>query len=152
MRRKLAIYKDERGFTLLESLFHLAVFIVFSTISLLVILWAKDLQNIHLMKDDINWELFVYDMHQYNQNSKTGELITSDKLRFEMLNDPDDRYFLFEKTTEHIRKRSNKGGNEIMLPNVQSLTFEQDGNEIRMKVVMANGQQRERVLVTPQAP
>lgn len=152
MRINLAICKNERGFTLLESLFHLTVFMLFSTISLLVILWAKDLQDLHRMKEDINWELFVYDMHQYNQNSNTGELLSSDKLRLEMVNDPDDRYFLFEKATEHIRKRSNKGGNEIMLPNVQSLSYEQVGNEILMKVVMANGQQRECVLVTPQAP
>lgn len=149
---KLAICKDEKGFTLIESLFHLVVFMLFSTISVFVILWSRDLQDLYRMKNDINWELFVYDVHQYNQNSASGELLSSEKLRFEMLNDPDNRLFLIEKSTEHIRKRSNKGGNEIMLPNVQSLSYEQYGNEIRMKVVMSDGKLRERVLVTPKAP
>lgn len=152
MRMKLAICKDEKGFTLIESLFHLVVFMLFSTISVFVILWSRDLQDLYGMKNDINWELFVYDVHQYNQNSASGELLSSEKLRFEMLNDPDNRLFLIEKSTEHIRKRSNKGGNEIMLPNVQSLSYEQYGNEIRMKVVMSDGKLRERVLVTPKAP
>lgn len=152
MRMKLAICKDEKGFTLIESLFHLVVFMLFSTISVFVILWSRDLQDLYRMKNDINWELFVYDVHQYNQNSASGELLSSEKLRFEMLNDPDNRLFLIEKSTEHIRKRSNKGGNEIMLPNVQSLSYEQYGNEIRMKVVMSDGKLRERVLVTPKAP
>lgn len=110
---KLAICKDEKGFTLIESLFHLVVFMLFSTISVFVILWSRDLQDLYRMKNDINWELFVYDVHQYNQNSASGELLSSEKLRFEMLNDPDNRLFLIEKSTEHIRKDPIKGAMKL---------------------------------------
>lgn len=141
--------KNERGFTLLESLFHLAVLLLFASISLLIIIWLRELQNIHHVKQDVNWELFVYDVHQYNENSLSGEMVSPKILMFEAANDPENRAFFIEQPHNHVRKRSNKGGNEIMLPNVQSFQYQQVGNEIIMKVVTEDGKLRERVIVRP---
>lgn len=143
---------NERGFTLLESLFQLTVFTLFSAISLLLLLWVRDLQQLEMMKDEVNWELFVYDLHQYNMNSASGRVLNSNMLQLEILNDPEERLFVFDKSEEHLRKRSNKGGNEIMLPFVEKWELEIVENEVNMRVVMKNGTKRERDLVLPLPP
>lgn len=143
---------NERGFTLLESLFQLTVFTLFSAISLLLLLWVRDLQQLETMKDEVNWELFVYDLHQYNMNSASGRVLNSNMLQLEILNDPEERLFVFDKSEEHLRKRSNKGGNEIMLPFVEKWELEIVENEVNMRVVMNNGTKRERDLVLPLPP
>ena len=145
----IAKIKNQRGFTLLESLFHLAVLVMFASISILIVIWVRDIQNINQIKHDVNWELFVYDVHQYNENSKSGEIVSPKILRLDPANDPDNREFYIEQPNNHVRKRSNKGGNEIMLPNVQGLQYRQEGNEIIMKVVTQDGKLRERVIVLP---
>ena len=143
---------NERGFTLLESLFQLTVFTLFSAISLLLLLWVRDLQQLEMMKDEVNWELFVYDLHQYNMNSASGRVLNSNMLQLEILNDPEERLFVFDKSEEHLRKRSNKGGNEIMLPFVEKWELEIVENEVNMRVVMKSGTKRERDLVLPLPP
>ena len=149
MRRSVL---NERGFTLLESLFQLTVFILFASISLLIFIWLRDLQQLQEMKEDVNWEFFVYDLHQYNMNSLSGHVRDTNTLLLEILNDPEGRSFIFEKSEHHhIRKRSNLGGNEILLPYVEQWHLEVVGNEVIMKVVMQNKTERERVLVLPVA-
>ncbi|MGN7479425.1 competence type IV pilus minor pilin ComGF [Solibacillus silvestris] len=143
---------NERGFTLLESLFQLAVFFLFASISLLIFVWVRDIQQLQQMNDDVNWEFFIYDLHQYNMNSASGKILDSNKLQLEILNDPSDRLFIFDKSEHHLRKRSNKGGNEIMLPHVRNWHLHVAGHEINMKVVMQDGTERQRALVLPMAP
>lgn len=143
---------NQRGFTLLESLFQLTVFVLFTSISLLIFIWVRDLQQIEMMKDEVNWELFVYDLHQYNMNSASGRVLNSKQLQLETANDPEERLFVFDKSEAHLRKRSNKGGNEIMLPFVEKWELAIIENEVNMKVVMQNGTERERNLVLPLAP
>lgn len=140
---------NERGFTLIESLLQLTVLFLFASISVLIILWARDIQDIKQIKHDVDWELFVYDVHQYNHNSLSGAVVSSKVMQFEPANDPENRMFYIEKPYDHVRKRSNKGGNEIMLPFAQGLEYEHQGNEIIMKVVTADGKVRERMLVLP---
>lgn len=143
---------NEAGFTLLESVFQLTVFGLFASISLLILIWVHDIQQIQKMKDEVNWEFFVYDLHQYNMNSASGRLYNSSTLQLEMLNDPNDRLFVFDKSELHLRKRSNKGGNEILLPFVDKWHLEGIGNDLSMKVVMQDGTERERSLVLPLDP
>ena len=143
---------NERGFTLLESLFQLTVFVLFTAISLLILLWIRDLQQLEMMKDEVNWELFVYDLHQYNMNSASGKVLNANMLQLEIVNDPEERLFVFDKSEKHLRKRSNKGGNEIMLPFVKEWELAIVDNDVNMRVVMQNGTARERNLVLPLHP
>lgn len=140
---------NEHGFTLLESLLQLIVLVLFSSISILIILWVCEIQDINQIKHEVNWELFVLDMQQYNQNSLSGRVVSTGLLALKPANDEENRTFFFESPNEHIRKRSNQGGNETMLPFVKQLQYEQLGNEIVMKVVTEDGKLRERILVLP---
>ena len=45
---------NERGFTLLESLFQLTVFILFASISVLIFIWLRDIQQLQQMKQEAN--------------------------------------------------------------------------------------------------
>ena len=143
---------NESGFTMLESLFQLTVFGFFASISLLILIWVHDIQQIQKLKDEVNWEFFVYDLHQYNMNSASGSLYNSSTLQLELLNDPNDRLFVFDKSELHLRKRSNKGGNEILLPFVYEWHLEEVDTDLNMKVVMQDGTERERSLVLPLGP
>jgi competence protein ComGF len=146
------ILAEERGFTLLESIFQLLIFILFASISLLIISWFRQIYVLDASKNDVNWELFIYDLLQYNELSTTGSVIGTKQLHLEMLDESDGRYFIFDKSDKHLRKTTNRGGNEIMLPNVKNWDLVVMGNELLIKVVMEDGTIRERKMVLPKAP
>jgi competence protein ComGF len=151
MRIKSTIH-NEKGYTLMESLFQLMVFVLFATISLLLIVWIRDSYNFEKIKEDVNWELFIYDLNQYNEKSVNGDLLDAKKLRMEFLTDPndlEDLIYIFTLSDNHLYKSSKKGGYEIMLPHVSNWTLKQEGTDILMKVVMKDGTIRERSIVLP---
>ncbi len=141
---------NEQGFTFLESIFQLMIFILFANISLLLIFWFREIITLEKMTEEVNWELFIYDLNQYNERTLTGKLNSSTSLQLELI-DEADRYFIFDRSEFHIRKRSNLGGNEILLPYVDLWSLTVDGNELLVKVVMRDGKRRERRLVMPLA-
>ncbi|MEG0384214.1 competence type IV pilus minor pilin ComGF [Solibacillus cecembensis] len=141
---------NEQGFTFLESIFQLMIFILFANISLLLIFWFREIITLEKMTEEVNWELFIYDLNQYNERTLTGKLNSSTSLQLELI-DEADRYFIFDRSEFHIRKRSNLGGNEILLPYVDLWSLTVDGNELLVKVVMRDGTRRERRLVMPLA-
>lgn len=141
--------RNQTGFTLLESILQLAVFTLFSAISLLIFIWIKDFHSLEDMKNDVDWELFVYDLQQYNDRSKSGKLLANDRLQFEIENEDEGRFFIFEKSGDNLRKRSNLGGHELLLPYVTNWNLVVAGNDIVMKVVMQDGTKRERKMVLP---
>lgn len=146
------IIQNERGYTLLESLFQLMIFVLFASVSALMFLWFRDSYNFEQMKEDVNWEFFVYDLNQYNEKSMTGELVDSKKLKMEFLSDPnelEDLFYLFTLSGNHLYKSSEKGGYEIVLPYVANWDLKVEGTDIFMKVVMKDGTIRERSIVLP---
>ncbi|AWE08003.1 competence protein ComGF [Lysinibacillus sp. 2017] len=146
------ILQNDRGYTLLESLFQLMVFMIFASISVLMIIWFRDLYNLEKKKDDVNWELFVYDINQYNEQSISGTLTDNETLQMVFLTDPneqDDRVYNFKLSDAHLYKSSRNGGYEIMLPFVENWDLTVDGSTILMKVVMKDGSIRERRIVKP---
>ncbi|MEG0471990.1 MAG: competence type IV pilus minor pilin ComGF [Solibacillus sp.] len=142
---------NEEGFTLLESIFQLIIFILFANLSLLIIFWFRDIITLEKMKDEVNWDLFIYDLNQYSGRSVTGKLNSSTSLQLELFGEEVGSYFIFDRSEVHIRKRSNLGGNEILLPYVDEWDLTVEGNEILVKVVMRDGTRRERRLVMPLA-
>ena len=110
------IFQNEKGYTLLESLFQLMIFFLFASISVLLIYWFRDSYNFEKMKEDVNWELFVYDLNQYNEKSTKGELLNSKKLRMEFNKDPnelEDLMYTFTLSDNHLYKSTRKGPNDI---------------------------------------
>ena len=145
-------FQNEKGFTLLESLFQLMVFVLFASISTLMVFWFRDSYNFEKKKEDVNWELFIYDLNQYNEKSIKGELLDAKKLRMEFINDPnelEDLMYIFTLSNNHLYKSSKKGGYEILLPNVADWHLTVEGTDILMKVVMKDGTIRERSIVLP---
>ena len=145
-------FQNEKGFTLLESLFQLMVFALFASISALMIFWFRDSFNFEKKKEDVNWELFIYDLNQYNEKSIKGELLDAKKLRMEFFTDPnelEDLMYIFTISNNHLYKSSKKGGYEILLPYVADWNLTVEGTDILMKVVMKDGTIRERSIVLP---
>lgn len=149
MRINQVEIRSEHGFTLLESIFQLMIFILFANISLLLVFWFRDIIMLEKMKDEVNWDLFIYDLNQYNEHSISGRLNSSTSIQMVLPDAVDDKSFVFDRSESHIRKRSNLGGNEILLPYVKEWDLTVDGNELLVKVVMRDGTRRERSLVLP---
>lgn len=148
----MSVLQNDRGYTLLESVFQLMVFMIFASISVLMIIWFRDLYNLEKMKEDVNWELFIYDINQYNEQSISGSLVDNKTLQMIFLTDPNelgDRVFNFKLSESHLYKSSKNGGYEIMLPFVKNWSLKVDGSTILMKVVMKDGTVRERSIIKP---
>ena len=48
----MSVLQNDRGYTLLESVFQLMVFMIFASISVSMIIWFRDLYNLEKMKED----------------------------------------------------------------------------------------------------
>ncbi|MEK4229926.1 competence type IV pilus minor pilin ComGF [Solibacillus sp. FSL H8-0538] len=143
-------YLGDAGYTFIEAVFQLIVFMLFAQIVILIIMWFTQFQTIDKMKDQINWELFVFDVNQYLLHSKEFELLSRGagiKVNAHMFGEQ--KIYIIEKSEKHIRKASTLGGNEIMLGFVDSATFSVNGNELLLQVTMKNGVKRERIFIVP---
>lgn len=141
---------DEAGYTFIEAIFQLIVFMLFAQIFILIIMWFSQFQAIEKMKDQVNWELFVLDLNQYLLNTRQFELYRNGNgIKIDTLMSEEQKVYIIEKSEKHIRKASEKGGNEIMLGFVEQADFSVRGNELLLKVTMKNGVKRERIFIVP---
>ena len=147
--KKNKIYLNERGYTLIESIFQLVVVMLFAQLIILIFMWFAQFQAIDKMKDDVNWELFVLDVHIYLENAREFRLVSPTAIRVDTNIKNEQRIFIIEKSEKHIRKKSELGGNEIMLGYVDKAQFSVNGHELLLQVTMKNGATRERVFIVP---
>lgn len=140
---------NARGYTFVEALFQLMIALLFAHVITYIILWIAHIQKIETIQNDVNWELFVVDVREYVREAKHLTLIQNGQaMQFRVLDQGEERIFIIEKSpTNHVRKRSNLGGNEIMLPYVKKMTISMDSPTLNVQVEMLNGQKRERMFI-----
>lgn len=143
--------REARGYTLVEMLFQLVVVILFAHLLVFIVLWYAKFQDVEAMQQSTNWELFVVDIRDYLAEAKKFSVIQNGQaIQFDVLDEGVMRTFIVEKSaTNHIRKRSLLGGNEIMFSHVQAILFTIEGNYLRMELQLVNGQERERIFIVP---
>ena len=66
---------DEQGYTLIESIFQLMVYVVFASFFVLLILWTTQFQDAAFAKEQTEWELFVQDMLSYIAEGDSVQVI-----------------------------------------------------------------------------
>lgn len=142
--------KGERGYTMIEAIFQLVVLVLFAQIVFFIVHWFYDYQDVESMQHDVNWNLFALDLHENLAQMYQFEVIQNGNgIRFDVLEEGNYRTFIIEKSTNHIRKRSLLGGNEVMLGFVDTAHFDVVGHELHLEVAMKNGQERERIFIVP---
>ena len=56
---------NEKGYTLLEALFQVVVFVILSHVFILIMLWYSEMKSTVFAVEQTKWELFVYDVNTY---------------------------------------------------------------------------------------
>jgi len=133
-RDNCATYLNEKGFTLIEALTALSVF-------LLLIFFLSPVFHIVLNKQDISnqiqqmeWTVFCSQVQKEIMTCSKGEVIGS---KLMLTKDTDS--ILYEKYGTSLRRRVNLTGHEILLQNVQEVSFVRLKNGIMLTVTDLKG-------------
>ena len=134
--RYVKLSKDDKGFTLLELLFSLMLFL---TVTILTLQIAMAVQK-HSIPDNgmdyMEWELFLTDLQWEIRNAVSHET-RSNKLYIIQ----NDRVVSFEQNGSNIRRRVDQTGHEVMLQRVHTFRIEKEEHAIVMAVTDALGQE-----------
>lgn len=154
--------KNEIGYSLITSLFQLAVFMISAQIITLLIIWFYNMMNLEDNRDEIEWMLFVTDFHNLFERVYSVSVGMNQNLYFY---DPDttisqnsNQAMLYRvyRNDNHLAKilahnvvdgNNIYGGYEILLPYVKRAEFKLEGNVLTIRVEMKSGKMREREFI-----
>ena len=141
MHRFLSI-NDNRGFTLIESIFQLVIFVAFIHLVILFIFWKEPIEQQYVNMSDTAWEMFVVDL----------QVSIVDVEEFNVHEDSRGIQFLtgrgridIEYRNGVIRKRIDGLGHIPFLTEVHTSQFSFDGMRLSVDITMLDGTRRERV-------
>lgn len=125
---------SNQGFTLVETLFALSVFSV-------IVFFLSPLFQIMLRDDDLNanlqqmeWDVFCSEI-KFELHSSTSIISTGDHLVFTTSLGT----VTFEKYNDSLRRQVNGTGHEILLQNVDKVSFSKIKNAILVSVTDTTG-------------
>jgi competence protein ComGF len=127
--QKFVMYRNEKGFTLLEVLFAFSIFmtIVFFMVPILhMVLDNKDSDG---RLQEMEWDVFCSQIKKEIRISSKAEVI-SGRLVLTYNNES----INYEKYGSNLRRRVNASGHETLLQNVSSVTFTRINNSVRIIV------------------
>lgn len=134
--------RDQSGYTLLEGILHLTVFMLFAQVLAGTMWWLTKTDSSVTDTTEIEWALFIqyvgayiYDVESIEvYENATGVKIKKDNINYKV-----------EIFKDLIRKQKNWEGHEQMLLNVHSLFIELKGNSLRLKVNFVNDVEKEHI-------
>lgn len=135
--------KQQNGYTFIDGILQLSVFIIFAQI-LVLIMWSLYTTEKKVTDpQEVEWGLFIQFVEAYLndvesimvQKSQPGIRFTKDNNEFDV-----------EYISNVIRKQKNRLGNEPLLLNVQTLNVNMEGQNITFFVTFLNGQQKEHTM------
>lgn len=135
--------KKQNGYTFIDGILQLSVFIIFAQI-LVLIMWSLYTTEKKVTDpQEVEWGLFIQFVEAYLndvesiiiQKSQPGIRFTKDNNEFDV-----------EYISNVIRKQKNRLGNEPLLLNVQTLNVNMEGQNITFFVTFLNGQQKEHTM------
>ncbi|MGN4124557.1 competence type IV pilus minor pilin ComGF [Lysinibacillus sphaericus] len=136
---------NEKGYTLLESLFQVIVFVLISHLFIVIMLWYAQIKTTILTDEHSKWELFVYDLNMY----------LVDVSSFTIRDDQRRITFQASGTLHHIDCYNNmirnqvNGGHVPMLIGLNRCQFQYTNNELTVAVGFPSGLQKERTYYVP---
>ncbi|OEC03236.1 hypothetical protein GY31_02990 [Lysinibacillus sphaericus] len=136
---------NDKGYTLLEALIQMVVFVLVCHVFILIILWALTIKTSIMTDEHSKWELFVFEMStnlanatslSVRQNQRTIMLQTANTWQY------------FDCYHNMIRQRVN-GGHVPMLVGINNCQFQMSGNELTIAVEFPSGLKKERTYFVP---
>lgn len=135
-KQKFAVCKNEKAFTLIESLFALAIF------SILVFFMAPLMQivlnNEAIQGEDqpLEWEVFSSQLKREVRSYMKVEVLSG-----RLFLTKDAETIQYERYGTNLRRRVNSTGNEIVLQNVSDVVFVLLNNAVKVTVKDTWGKQ-----------
>ncbi|WP_341299669.1 competence type IV pilus minor pilin ComGF [Lysinibacillus sp. FSL H8-0500] len=131
---------NENGYTLLEALFQLMVFVLVSHLFVLIMVWFADMTSTMLTDEQSEWELFVYDLNRYLHEVSTFSIRDDHKrITFQR----GEIVYHIDCYRNLIREQVN-GGHVPMLNGVDACQFRYIDNMLTVAVKFPSGMQKER--------
>lgn len=131
-----------KGFTLLDALFQLVIFSMFSQLLLLFILVIQQWNDSFLTNEHVNWEVFVQDFQQYliqvnkitiNNQSMTIQYTSGEQIKI-------------NQSSDVVWMQKNNEGYIPLLFGIRQVNFSLTDDSLTMKAEFLNGIVKERVL------
>lgn len=133
--------RKEHGYTLIEGVIQLSVFMLLSQIFAVSIVWLHKIEADVTNPTETDWALFVEDVETYlNEVDSMMKQSEGVGVRFQKGGEEYD----IELYQNLIRKQKNRLGHEPMLLRVKSLAISLEGRSLHMSVEFLNGIQKER--------
>ncbi|KOP70475.1 hypothetical protein AMS59_19795 [Lysinibacillus sp. FJAT-14745] len=137
---------NERGYTLLEALFQLVVFVLIAHLVVFIMLWFAEMKTTVLSNEQSKWELFVYDLNMY----------LDDISSFTIRQDQKRITFQAADTIHHIDCYGNiirdqvNGGHVPMLIGINKCQFQYEKDMLTVAVeLLPSGIKKERTFYVP---
>lgn len=133
--------KQEAGYTLLETIFQIMIFAMFTQLFLLFFYWKAPIERQYNDLAAIQWELFAADIQEELVNLQTIEVIRDGRgIRFKTNRGS----IVIEENNDVIRKTVDRQGHVPFLTEVSSATFTLNGSILFVEAVMQDGTRKER--------
>ena len=136
---------NEKGYTLLEAVFQLVVFVLISHLFVFIMLWYVEMRATVLSDEQSKWELFVYELITYLDDI-TSFTIRDDQKRITF--ESDDKIHHIDCYNNIIREQVN-GGHVPMLIGINKCQFRYTENMLTVAVELPSGIKKERSFYVP---
>lgn len=137
---------NSNGYTLLEALFQIFVFLLFSQFITFFFIWINQLNSTLFTNENSAWELFVYDFQNYLSDIEEIT-VSANEVELRMVNSSEQ--IQINKHNEVIRKQVNHQGHVPLLIGVRYTHFSLVNNELTITVEFLNGLKKERTFFVP---
>ncbi|MFC9539039.1 competence type IV pilus minor pilin ComGF [Lysinibacillus sp. NPDC056959] len=136
---------NERGYTLLEAMFQLVVFVLIAHLVVFIMLWFAEMKTTMLSDEQSKWELFVYDLNMY-LNDISSLTIRKDQKRITF--QAADTIHNIDCYSNIIRDQVN-GGHVPMLVGITKCQFRYEKDMLTVAVELPSGSKKERTFYVP---
>ncbi|WP_051968184.1 MULTISPECIES: competence type IV pilus minor pilin ComGF [Neobacillus] len=135
LRKKYAVYSNEKAFTLIEVLYALAIFSIIIFFIQPVLQMILDHRDSNASLQNMEWQVFCAQLKKEIRFASHVEVV-SGKL---FLKNDNDETVIYEKYGSNLRRRVNFTGHEIVLQNVDQYIFSLQRNAVKVTVKHLNG-------------
>ncbi|MCM3389930.1 ComGF family competence protein [Ureibacillus chungkukjangi] len=137
------LIESSQGYTLIEALFSITVFVLLSQIMLAVLIWIEQMNTTELSNNQVAWELFVNDIQQLVLNVREIKL-SNDTKSMEIFYTNSSEVKKINRSGDVLRLIVNNQGNTPLLVGIQNAWFTWDGQYMTILVIFNNGIEKER--------
>ena len=130
-RYKLTSLFNERGFTLVDMLLAFSIFLIIAAFIPLSINMIYRIGDVDDRIQRMEWEVFI---SQVKKEIRMSEYVEVDINNNRLLLLKDGRQILYEKYSSNVRRRVDTKGHEILLQNIETLSFEKVIGGVKISV------------------